>query len=63
MLTNVLAIGWTEGLIILGVVVLLFGARRIPELGKSLGEGIREFRKSSAGKDEEEKQDDEADKR
>jgi sec-independent protein translocase protein TatA len=42
-----LAIGTYEGLIILLVVVLLFGARKLPELGKSLGEGIKEFRKSS----------------
>ncbi|HOM73333.1 MAG TPA: twin-arginine translocase TatA/TatE family subunit [Armatimonadota bacterium] len=40
-------IGWTEGLMIAGILALLFGARKLPELGKSLGEGIREFRKSS----------------
>jgi len=33
------------------IVVLLFGARRLPELGKSLGSGIREF-KGSIGGDE-----------
>ena len=33
-----------EILIILVVMVLLFGASRIPELGKSLGSGIREFK-------------------
>lgn len=32
---------------IAGILALLFGARKLPELGKSLGEGIREFRKSS----------------
>ena len=42
-----LAIGTTEGLMILAVVALLFGARKLPELGRSLGEGIREFRKTS----------------
>lgn len=42
-----LGIGTYEGLAIVGVIVLLFGARKLPELGKSLGEGIKEFRKSS----------------
>jgi len=36
----------TELLIILLIVVLLFGARRIPELARGLGEGIRNFRSS-----------------
>ena len=36
-------------LILVLVVVLLFGARRLPELGRSLGAGIREFRGSLAG--------------
>jgi sec-independent protein translocase protein TatA len=34
----------TELLIIMLVLVLLFGASRIPELGKSLGRGIKEFK-------------------
>lgn len=42
-----LAIGTYEGIAIAAVVLLLFGARRLPELGRSLGEGIKEFRKSS----------------
>jgi sec-independent protein translocase protein TatA len=33
-------------LILLLIVVLVFGARRIPEIGSSLGQGIKEFRKS-----------------
>jgi len=39
--------GTYEWLVVVGIVVLLFGARKLPELGKSLGEGIKEFRKSS----------------
>jgi sec-independent protein translocase protein TatA len=35
-----------ELLIILAVLVLIFGARRLPELGSSMGKTIREFRKS-----------------
>lgn len=37
--------GVTELLIILGIVVLIFGARRIPELGSSLAKGIKSFKK------------------
>ena len=45
-------IGPTELLLILLIVVIIFGARRLPELGKSLGEGIKNFRKSlSSSKD------------
>ncbi len=39
------SLGWMEIAVILGIVVLLFGAKRIPELAKSLGEGMKEFRK------------------
>lgn len=39
-------IGVPELLVILLVCLLLFGASRLPEIGKSLGEGIREFKKS-----------------
>ncbi len=34
-------VGWTEILLILAVVVILFGGRRIPELMRGIGEGIR----------------------
>jgi len=49
-------IGPTELVIILAIVVLLFGANKIPQLAKSVGEGIKEFRKSvkTAAKDDEE---------
>ena len=39
-------IGVTEGLILLFIVLLLFGAKRLPEIGGSLGKGIREFKGS-----------------
>jgi sec-independent protein translocase protein TatA len=39
-------IGLPELLLIFLVCLLLFGANRLPEIGKSLGEGIREFKKS-----------------
>ena len=38
--------GPLETLIILIVILLLFGAKRLPEIGRALGEGIREFKKS-----------------
>ena len=39
-------IGMPEILVILVVVLLLFGAKRLPEIGSSMGKGIREFKKS-----------------
>jgi sec-independent protein translocase protein TatA len=40
-------IGIQELLVILIIVVLLFGAKKIPELAKGLGTGIKEFKKAS----------------
>lgn len=39
-------LGFGEIMVILVVVLLLFGARRLPEIGASFGKGIREFKKS-----------------
>jgi sec-independent protein translocase protein TatA len=53
------SIGGPELIIALVIILLLFGAKRIPELAKGLGSGMREFRKGSRGeyevKDEKEK--------
>jgi len=38
-------IGWQEILLILLIALLLFGAKKIPDLAKSLGKGIKEFKK------------------
>jgi sec-independent protein translocase protein TatA len=46
-------LGMGELVIILLIVVILFGASRLPQLGKGLGEGIRSFKKSFGGDDEE----------
>jgi sec-independent protein translocase protein TatA len=43
--------GIVEILLVVVVVILLFGARKLPEIGKGLGQGIKEFR-SGANKDE-----------
>ena len=40
-------IGMQEILIILLIVLLLFGAKRIPEIAKGLGKGIKEFKKAA----------------
>lgn len=39
-------LGFTEILVIGGVVLLIFGPKRLPELAKGLGKGIREFKKA-----------------
>lgn len=45
-------LGMGELVIILLIVVVLFGANRLPQLGKGLGEGIRSFKKSFGGDDD-----------
>jgi len=39
-------LGFTEILILMLVLLLVFGAKRIPEIGASIGQGIKEFKKS-----------------
>jgi len=50
------SLGLPEILLILVIVVIIFGARRLPELGKSLGEGIKNFKRSVTGKEEGQKE-------
>lgn len=54
MITNILLgqIGTTEVLIILLIVVLLFGAKKIPELMKGLGKGVKSFKDGIKGEEE-----------
>lgn len=47
--------GAPELIIILIILLLLFGATRLPQLGASLGKGIKEFRKGVGGSGEDEK--------
>lgn len=47
--------GATEIILILLVVVLLFGGRKIPELFKGIGQGMREFKKASRVDDDNDK--------
>ena len=52
--------GLMELLILVAIILLLFGAKRIPELARGLGTGIREFKRGTRGEDEvEEKSDQE----
>jgi sec-independent protein translocase protein TatA len=43
------SIGWPELLVILAVATLLFGGKKIPEMAKGLGEGIRNFKTALKG--------------
>ena len=45
-------LGMPELLVILGVAVLLFGGKKIPEVAKGLGEGIRNFKTALKGEPE-----------
>ena len=47
------SLGPQEIVLILVGALILFGAKRLPELGKSLGQGMREFRRSLSGVTEE----------
>lgn len=49
-------IGPLELAIVLIIALVVFGPKRLPDLGKSLGSGMREFKDSISGKDDEEKQ-------
>jgi sec-independent protein translocase protein TatA len=46
-------IGFPELLVLLLVVLLVFGPKRLPEMGRSLGRGMREFKDSVTGRDKE----------
>lgn len=49
-----LGLGVQELLIILFVVLLLFGAKKLPDLAAGLGKGIKEFKKATQGRDDQE---------
>ena len=47
-------IGWQGLVIILIVLLVIFGPKRLPEMGRSIGRGMREFKESVTGKDDDE---------
>ncbi len=57
------SVGPTELIILLTIILLLFGAKRIPELAKGLGSGVREFKKGTSGKGEPDELKDEKEKK
>ena len=55
------SIGPLELLIVLGIVLLIFGPKRLPSLGRQLGSGMREFKDSITRKSGDDVEDDEDD--
>ncbi len=51
-----LAIGWPQVILIAVVVLLLFGGRKIPELMRGLGSGLKEFKDASKDKESDNKE-------
>ncbi len=49
------SLGAPELIIILVVVIVIFGVGRLPEVGGALGRGIKEFRKSASGDDDDDR--------
>ncbi len=47
-------VGPMELAVVALIIVIIFGAKKLPELGKSMGEGIKNFKKSISSKDKDE---------
>jgi sec-independent protein translocase protein TatA len=47
------SIGWQGAVVLVLVLLLVFGPKRLPEMGRSLGRGMREFKDSLTGNDQE----------
>ena len=59
MIPGLPSIGGGELLILLSIILLLFGAKRLPEMGRSLGRGIKEFKEGLTFKEDPEKPEEE----
>jgi sec-independent protein translocase protein TatA len=53
-------IGLPEILVVLVIALIIFGPKRLPELGRSVGKGIREFRSSISGNDDDDDEEESA---
>jgi sec-independent protein translocase protein TatA len=53
--------GWTEILIVVLIIIILFGGKKIPELMSAIGKGIKEFKKGVTGEEDKEKGKDKSD--
>jgi len=42
-------LGWQELVIVLVIIMIIFGAGKLPEVAKSLGQGVKEFKRESTG--------------
>jgi sec-independent protein translocase protein TatA len=42
-------LGWQELLIVLVIIMIIFGAGKLPQVAKSLGQGVKEFKSEAAG--------------
>jgi sec-independent protein translocase protein TatA len=51
------SIGWQGLVVILIILLLVFGPKRLPEMGRSLGRGMREFKDSLTGHDDDDDED------
>lgn len=50
-----MGIGFTEGLLIAAIAILFFGGKKIPELGRTLGQSMKNFKEGMKGNEDEEK--------
>jgi len=44
-----LGLGWQELVIVLVIIMIIFGAGKLPQVAKSLGQGVKEFKQESTG--------------
>jgi sec-independent protein translocase protein TatA len=42
-------LGWQELVVVLVIIMIIFGAGKLPEVAKSLGQGVKEFKQESTG--------------
>lgn len=54
--TTLLMIGWPQIVLIIVVVLILFGGKKLPQLMKGLGEGMKEFKNASKELNEDNKE-------